>query len=156
MRNSRHSDNAVDYCIPLNPWQETGNTDVQSKVKLQEVRHHKMIECLSNWCSCNSQSSSVRERSLLQWALKFILMTLPSCSFSLIVPQNLGHVFWSLNTNPLLFWRWVWNGCLIHVTPVTQPSHDLLLFAYAIPYYPAFFSGPYLLFRELYGDKNSK
>lgn len=46
---SHYSDNAVDYCIPLNPWQKTGNTGVQSKVKLQEVGHRKMIEkeCLA-------------------------------------------------------------------------------------------------------------
>lgn len=39
----------MDYCIPLNPWQETGNVGVQNKVKLQEVEHHEMVEKRNAW-----------------------------------------------------------------------------------------------------------
>lgn len=50
----------MEYCIPVNPWQETGKVSVQSKGKLQEIEHHKMVEKSNvgqGWCGCGSQSS---------------------------------------------------------------------------------------------------
>lgn len=39
----------MDYCIPVSPRQKIRHMSVQSKVKLQEVEQHEMIEteCLA-------------------------------------------------------------------------------------------------------------
>jgi len=81
--------------MPLDLWQGTRNTGVQSEVKLQEAGQHEAMgkERWQSWCSYSFQSRSVRECSLLPWAWKFILPFLSPCYFSLIVPQKLGYLF---------------------------------------------------------------
>lgn len=55
----------------LNPWQETGNTGVLSKVKVREVGRAPRVDSRSVWqngCNRSSRSSSVRDGILLQRA----------------------------------------------------------------------------------------